>query len=440
MKLHYDVIIVGTGAAGLYTALSLPTNLHILMISKNSFINSDSYLAQGGISTLRNKEDYTQYYEDTMKAGHYENDPESVRVMIEESPAIIDHLQEFGVLFDRNTDGTLRYTREGGHSTFRILHHKDVTGKEIVSKLLARAKERANLTLLEFTTLLDLIEEHRQCHGVIIRTSEGQVRPLYASCVVLATGGIGGLFKSSTNFSHISGDSFAIALKHKITVSNLHYIQIHPTVLYSKKPGRRFLISESVRGEGAILLNENKERFVDELLPRDMVTAAIKEEMDRFHTDYVYLSLNTMAVPDIQNRFPNIYQRCLEEGYQLGKDFIPVAPAQHYLMGGITTSTSGATSMKRLYAVGETACNGVHGVNRLASNSLLESLVFAGRAAKEIQKLTPLMEPKSIALSLHDYEDMDALQEEHRQLLLREIKEKDSEFYAKWCNNETKYR
>lgn len=440
MKQHYDVIIVGTGAAGLYTALSLPSKLHILMISKDSLTNSDSYLAQGGISTLRNKEDYTPYYEDTLKAGRYENNPESVRIMIEESPAIIDHLQELGVLFDRNTDGNLRYTREGGHSTFRILHHKDVTGKEIVSKLLARAKERANITLLDFTTMLDLIEEHGQCHGVIIRTKEGQILPLLASSVVLATGGIGGLFKSSTNFSHISGDSFAIALKHKITVSNLHYIQIHPTVLYSKKPGRRFLISESVRGEGAILLNENKERFVNELLPRDVVTAAIKEEMERFHTEYVYLSLNTMSIPDIQNRFPNIYQRCLEEGYQLGKDLIPVTPAQHYLMGGIETNTSGATSMKRLYAVGETACNGVHGLNRLASNSLLESLVFAGRAAKEIKKFTSPFVPPNITLSLHDYKDMDILQEEYRQLLLSEIKEKDGEFYAKWCNNENKCR
>lgn len=433
MKTAYDVIIVGTGAAGLFTALSLPPHLQILMITKDTLLNSDSYLAQGGISTLLNEQDYDSYFEDTMRAGRYENKEESVHIMIESSRQIILDLLHYGVDFDRDCKGNLNYTREGAHSCYRILHHKDITGQEIVSKLLKKVNKKPNITILEYATMIDILTCGQTCYGIIIRTKSNTIEAIYGHTTVLATGGIGGLFQSTTNFSHITGDSFGIALRHNIETQDLNYIQIHPTVLHSKKAGRRFLISESVRGEGAILLNERKERFVDELLPRDVVTEAIRKEMETFHTDHVYLSLPSMSEPDIKRRFPTIYERCLEEGYHLGRDLIPVSPAQHYLMGGIKTDVNGATSMHALYAVGETACNGVHGANRLASNSLLESLVFAKRAAKQLIGHSTHI-PDELVIDFSLYDDLQAYERENRALVINELKRKDTEFYAKWCN------
>lgn len=430
---EYDVIIVGTGAAGLFTALTFPDKYRILMITKDEIINSDSYLAQGGISTLLGPEDYEAYYEDTMKAGHFKNAPESVATMINSSNEIIDSLIGYGVDFDKGEAGEPDYTREGGHSTYRILHHKDVTGKEIVSKLIDRIKEKKNVSILENTTMMDIIEKDNVCHGIIIHDASGS-RAIYAKHIILATGGIGGAFKNSTNFRHISGDSFAIALKHGIELENINYIQIHPTVLYSKRSGRRFLISESVRGEGAVLLNEEKKRFVDELQPRDIVTDAIRKEMKKYGTDHVYLCLKNISSEEILTHFPNIYQRCIEEGYDATKDLIPVTPAQHYLMGGIRTNTVGETSMRNLYAVGETACNGVHGANRLASNSLLESLVFGQNTAKNICENKNDAKVKVLEIPVEGYSDTKKWQQENIRILMEEIKRRDENFYDKWCN------
>ena len=384
MDNNFDVIIVGTGAAGLFAGLCLPVNLNVLMITKDKMENSDSYLAQGGICTLKSADDFDAFYQDTLKAGRNENNPESVRIMIQQSPQIMKDLMDYGVKFDRDSEGNLAYTREGAHSEFRILHHQDVTGKEITSKLIRQVKLRNNITVIEDATMLDIISENNKVSGIIMENNSDIVQ-INAKVVILATGGIGGLFKHSTNFRHITGDSFAIALRNNIQLENINYIQIHPTTLYTTKPGRSFLISESVRGEGAYLLNCKMERFVNELLPRDIVSNAIKNEMDKYNMPYVYLSVMHMDHQQIQTRFPHIYDRCLKEGYDMYKEPIPVVPAQHYLMGGIKSDTFGKTSMKNLYAVGETACNGVHGANRLASNSLLESLVFAKRAARVIK-------------------------------------------------------
>lgn len=436
---HYDVIIVGTGAAGLFCALHLPRSSRVLMITKDKLENSDSYLAQGGICCLLGEEDYDSYYEDTMKAGHYENSPEAVSNMIRNSRHIIRELIRFGVDFDRKPDGRMDFTREGGHSQYRILHHQDVTGREIVTKLIARVKERPNITIREYLTMIDVLEADNRCYGIVARDEEDNEGLLTADAVVLATGGLGGLFSQSTNFPHITGDSFAIALRHHIQLKNLSYIQIHPTVLYSKKPGRRFLISESVRGEGAKLLNEDGERFTDELQPRDVVAAAIKREMDKFGTDHVYLSFRDIPEDVIRRHFPNIYTRCLEEGYDITRESIPVVPAQHYLMGGIQADTRGRTSMQDLYAIGETACNGVHGANRLASNSLLESLVFAENAAAFIherqgcegQAEAALL--KTIEEELPEtYEEEDVMESVNKGLLLEEIRKQGTGFYEKW--------
>lgn len=431
----YDVIIVGTGVAGLFAALSISPQYRILMISKDKIINSDSYLAQGGICTLKEPSDFDSFFEDTLKAGRYENKEETVRVMIENSPMIMKRLIDYGVCFDQNRDGSFEYTREGAHSTYRILHHKDVTGKEITNKLLNQVRSRDNITLMEYTKMLDLIIEDGVCCGVVL-TDKKAAGAVYAREVVLATGGIGGLFSHSTNFRHITGDSFALALRHNIELENINYIQIHPTSLYEENAGRKFLISESVRGEGGILLNKNNERFVDELLPRDVVTEAIRKQMEIDKRPYVMLSIKHMPEDEIKRRFPNIYRHCLEVGYDLTKEDIPVTPAQHYLMGGIKTDTYGRTSVANLYAVGETACNGVHGANRLASNSLLESLVFSERAGWIITEEIDAVESKAPVIDMKAYDDAGAWEEGNHRLIMEEIKRRDRDFYDKWCNKQ----
>ena len=385
MSKKTDVLIVGTGCSGLYCALKLPGNLNIHMITKSCIEESDSFLAQGGICMFKDESDYHAFFKDTLRAGHYENNPLSVELMIRSSRAVLDDLLLYGTDFARDEEGNLKYTREGAHSTNRILYHEDITGKEITSKLYAEAKTRKNITIEEYVTLTDLIVKNGKCVGGKVRKGDEEY-DIYADFVVLATGGIGGKYKNSTNYRHLTGDAIDLAKKYSIETEHLDYVQIHPTTLYSKKPGRRFLISESVRGEGAVLYNKNKERFVDELLPRDVVTKAIREEMKKDGTDYVWLSMEHIPKETILNHFPNIYEHCLEEGYDVTKEYIPVVPAQHYFMGGIWVDSDSRTSMEHLYAVGETSCNGVHGANRLASNSLLESLVFAKRAATKIKK------------------------------------------------------
>lgn len=426
MEKTADTIIVGTGAAGLFCALSLPETQQIMMITKKEAEESDSFLAQGGICMLKNENDFKSYYEDTMKAGHYENNPRAVEVMIRTSPHIIKKLTEYGVEFEKNED-EFSFTREGAHSTARILYHDDMTGKEITGKLLRMARKRKNITIYEHTTMVDLILDRRTCLGIVLQDSEGMTQKVYAWNTVLATGGIGGLFKESTNFPHITGDALAIALKKGIAIDHIQYIQIHPTTLYSKKSGRSFLISESVRGEGGILLNRDGERFVNELLPRDLLTQAIEKQKKEDQMEYVRLSVVHLGADRIKQRFPNIYAKCLEEGYDITREPIPVTPAQHYFMGGIKVDLNSKTDVRKLYAVGETSCNGVHGANRLASNSLLESLVFAERAAKKIAEDT---EKTNIPDNFANEAEVKTID---KHLIFDEIKRKDRKFYEQWC-------
>lgn len=382
-NLQADVVIVGTGVGGCFSALNLSEDLSIIMITKSDLESSDSFLAQGGICVLHDDDDYDSYFEDTMRSGHYENRKESVDIMIRGSQDVIHDLIGYGVDFAKE-DGKLLYTREGAHSRPRILFHEDITGKEITSKLLAQIKTRKNIQIMEYTTMTDILISKGACAGIEAETSDHKKIYIRADQTIFASGGIGGRYKHSTNFPHLTGDAIDIAKKHGIRLEHLDYVQVHPTTLYSKKPGRRFLISESVRGEGALLYDKNGNRFIDELLPRDVVTKAIQEQMKKDGTDHVWLSLEKIPKEIILSHFPNIYLHCLEEGYDATKEWIPVVPAQHYFMGGIWVDSDSHTSMPNLYAVGETSCNGVHGKNRLASNSLLESLVFAKRAAREI--------------------------------------------------------
>lgn len=435
MEKEYDVIIVGCGVAGCYTALNLPEDKKILMITKASLEESDSFLAQGGICVLKNEEDYDSFFEDTLRAGHYENRKESVDIMIRSSRQVIEELIEYGVDFARE-DGELAFTREGAHSTNRILYHEDITGKEIISKLLLQVQKKNNITILTKTQMLDILCKDNCCDGIVLRSSQGETITVFAHDVLWACGGIGGVYKNSTNFPHLTGDAIALSIRHNITLEHVNYVQIHPTTLYSKKKGRRFLISESVRGEGAVLYNKDGKRFVNELLPRDVVTKEIYRQMEKDQMPYVMLSMLTIQDYDVKERFPNIYKHCMEEGYDVTKEPIPVVPSQHYFMGGVWVDSVSKTTMEHLYAAGETSCNGVHGANRLASNSLLESLVFAKRAAKDMlnhwqersnpKVLEQVEELRTIyGIDLKQYEDIEKYQEENQQLVKKAIEEEN---------------
>ena len=419
---NYDVIIIGTGVAGLFAALNLSKVKKVLVLTKTMADESDSFLAQGGICVLRDDDDYDSFIEDTLKAGHYENDRNSVAIMVKQSREIINDLLNIGVEFDRDNSG-FSYTKEGAHSKPRILHHKDKTGKEISSKLLEKVRQLNNVEILENTLLLDILADSNHCYGVVVRDKDNNLRNLYAHFTIFATGGIGGLYEKSTNYPHLTGDAIAIALRHNIRLKNINYIQIHPTALYTELPGRAFLISESVRGEGAVLLDKEGNRFTDELRARDIVAKKIHEQMDKDNTKHVWLYLDGHVKGDIAKRFPSIYERCLQEGYDITKERIPVVPAQHYFMGGIEVDTQSKTSMDNLYAVGETSCNGVHGKNRLASNSLLESLVFSKRAAHDINN--SWREEKSPFFPLPKEEVYKDIAEDNKKLILDSIRKED---------------
>lgn len=416
-----DILIVGSGCAGLYAALHLPQDKKVTVITKSDAESSDSFLAQGGMCMLRDEDDYESYFEDTLKAGHYENDKTSVEIMIKSSPDVVDDLVSYGVDFQREADGSFAFTREGAHSAKRILFHKDITGKEITSNLLKEAKGRENVTILEHTCMLDLLCEDNACYGAVVKNADGTVSRICADYTLLATGGVGGLYPHSTNFSHLTGDAIALALKYDIRTKNLDYVQIHPTTFYTKeKSERSFLISESVRGEGALLYDKDMQRFVDELLPRDLLTKAILAQMEKDGTEHVWEDLRTIPAEELQSHFPNIVAHCMEMGYDATRECIPIVPAQHYFMGGIDVDYQSKTSMDRLYAIGETACNGVHGRNRLASNSLLESLVFAKRAALDIAQHYNSANGygKSVPSEITDETDLQELAERYRDAVL----------------------
>ena len=420
-----DVLIVGSGCSGLYHALNLPETYKITIITKSDTESCDSYLAQGGICVLKDKDDYDSFFEDTLKAGHFENDRESVSIMINSSRDTIADLVSYGVDFQRDENGDFAYTKEGAHSKNRILFHEDITGKEITSKLLAQVRKRDNIEILENTTLLDIIEKDNECYGAVIKMSDGTITKVFCDYTILATGGIGGIFKYSTNFRHLTGDALAISIKHGVELENIDYIQIHPTTLYiHHQKGRNFLISESVRGEGAKLYDKNMNRFVNELLPRDLLTEKIREQMKKDGTEFVWEDLRPIPKEELLKHFPNIVEHCKEMGFDVFNECIPVIPAQHYFMGGIKVNHNSKTSMERLFAIGETACNGVHGKNRLASNSLLESLVFAKRAAVDITgnyKKATKDDELFDKVDLKKYEDTEKLEEEYKELVLEEI-------------------
>lgn len=385
MDIYVDVLIVGTGVAGLYATLNLKENLNILLITKDEVNKCNTALAQGGISVARDEKDYDLFIQDTLKAGKFKNSIKAVETLVYESIDNINKVIDFGVTFDEEK-GKFKYTKEGAHSVSRIVHNKDETGKELFLSLLEAVRNKKNVSILENTTLVDIITKNNICAGGIA-TKGDKIINIYAKATILATGGIGGIFKNSTNRRRLTGDGIAIALRHNIKTSDLEYVQFHPTSLYDNNVNcEKFLISESLRGEGAKLLNEYGKRFVDELLPRDEVTRAIYKEEKKSKLPFVYLDISFKGEDYITSRFPGIYKQCLKSGIDITKHKIPVTPVQHYHMGGITVDLFSRTSMEHLFACGEVSSTGVHGANRLASNSLLEALVFSRRASEFINK------------------------------------------------------
>ncbi|GAA0179834.1 L-aspartate oxidase [Clostridium sediminicola] len=383
MKISTDVLIVGSGLAGLYAALHLKEDLNVTIVTKSTADNCNTYLAQGGISTVLNDEDESLFVEDTLRAGSYKNDINAVRILATDTRPNIEFVENIGVDFDKNDSG-YNYTREGAHSVNRIVHYKDYTGKQVFECLYKEVINRKNINIIENCCIVDLLKDSNNAIGAI-GLIDDEVITFNSKITILATGGIGGLFKNSTNQRGVAAEGIAIAIRNGIKVKNLNFVQFHPTALYEEENNdRRFLISESVRGEGGILVNKYGNRFVNELLSRDVVSREIIKEEKKTEWPCVYLDISNMTSDYIIDRFPSIYKGCYERGIDITKEKIPVTSVQHYFMGGIDVDFNCKTSMNNLFACGEVSCTGVHGSNRLASNSLLEALVFSRRAANYI--------------------------------------------------------
>jgi len=399
MENNYDVIIAGCGAAGLYNAFNLPRTCKILIICKKEITLCNSALAQGGIAGVYQPPGDTTddtadlHVQDTLIAGGFKNNLEAVQLLTENAKFEIAKILELGVDFDRTPDGKLHRTLEGGHSKHRIFHHKDSTGAEILRTLIEAVKALPNVTILENTMMVDL---KKTSTGFSVQLlSNGELSVANCHFMTLATGGIGRIYEFTTNSKIATGDGIAMASQIGAEIKNLHLIQFHPTAFNNHHTRECFLISEAVRGEGAYLLNCNKERFMHlyderlELAPRDVVSHAIVMESRRTGSDDFYLDISYKDSEFIKNRFPMIYENVLEQGYDMTKEPIPIYPCHHYLMGGINVDQHSETSIHNLFACGECSHTGVHGNNRLASNSLLEALVFSRQASDTIAERLP---------------------------------------------------
>ena len=397
----YDVLIIGSGAAGLTLALQLPADVRAAVLSKGALTEGSSYYAQGGIAAVLEEGDtFASHIEDTLNAGGGLCDPEAVKFTVENGPAAISQLIDHGVAFTSNDETSDKYpyhlTREGGHSQRRVIHVADATGKSVENTLIARAKERQNLSMFKNILAVDLVREKLagdylgRCVGAYaLDTQDGHVKLIKARAVVLATGGASKVYLYTSNPDGSTGDGIAMAWRAGCRVGNMEFSQFHPTCLYHPE-AKSFLITEAVRGEGGILTTPDGNRFMAryderlELAPRDIVARAVDHEMKRLGVEHVYLDISHQPTSFIEEHFPTVYERCLEYGCDMTKEPLPVVPAAHYTCGGVVTDQRGRTDVEGLWAVGEVAFTGLHGANRMASNSLLEGLVFAGAAARDI--------------------------------------------------------
>ena len=400
-----DILVLGSGVAGLSIAIKTATSLPektILIATKAQASESNTKYAQGGIAAVWDKLDtFEDHIKDTMVAGDYLSDPEIVKMVVEEAPDCMRQLINWGADFDQNLAGEIDLGKEGGHSTNRILHYKDVTGYELEKTLLEQVNNLPNIQLLPYHFAIDLITDHHlrektdqgqiSCYGAyILNQKTNKIDTYLAASVVLATGGIGQVYAATTNPVIATGDGIAMAYRAKARITDMEFVQFHPTALYQPGESPSFLISEAVRGFGAYLRNKAGERFMlkiderGELAPRDIVSRAINTELIFSGDPHVFLDCTHLDMTEFTNHFPNIYEKCKSLGIDPESQFIPVVPAAHYLMGGIEVDRNGYSSVKNLFACGECSRTGLHGANRLASNSLLEALVFGNKIAQEI--------------------------------------------------------
>ena len=401
----FDFLVIGSGVAGMSYALQCAESGkgRVALICKTTLDEANTAKAQGGVASVTNMEvdDFEKHIHDTMVAGDYISDPAAVRQVVENAPAGIQRLVKWGVNFDRNEDGTFDLHREGGHSEFRILHHADDTGFEIQRGLMEAVRKHPRITVLERHFAVEIITQHHlgvevtrrttdiECFGAyVIDPDTKKIDTFLSKVTVLATGGVGAVYASTTNPNIATGDGIAMAYRAKATVADMEFVQFHPTALYHQGESHpAYLITEAMRGYGGILRLPNGEEFMQKydkrlsLAPRDIVARAIDKEMKRHGLDHVCLDVTHKDPEETKHHFPNIYKKCLSIGIDITKDYIPVTPCQHYMCGGIKVDLDGCSSIKRLYALGECSCTGLHGGNRLASNSLIEAVVYADKAA-----------------------------------------------------------
>ena len=395
-----DFLIIGTGVSGLFTALKLVPYGDVTVVTKKDDFESNTNYAQGGIASVFGSGDhYREHIHDTLEAGAGLCDPEAVRIVVEEGPRRVEELANLGVPFNKDSNGNWELSREGGHRQNRIVHSQDKTGSAVERTLLNAVHQTGKIRILENHGLVDLITRHHiktkkdlplRCYGAyVLNTESGEVFPVLAKKTILASGGAGQVYLHTTNPNIATGDGVASAYRAGAVIKNMEFYQFHPTSLYHEQ-GNSFLITEAVRGHGGILRDMSGRAFMEdfhsmkELAPRDIVARAIDETMKRRGEPHVLLDITHKPANDIIHHFPNIYEKCKKLGIDITTDPIPVVPAAHYMCGGVSTDYYGKTDIQDLYACGETACTGIHGGNRLASNSLLECLVFADRIAQDI--------------------------------------------------------
>ncbi len=400
---EFDFLVIGSGIAGMSFALKVAHKGKVALICKTELEEANTFYAQGGIASVTNRlvDNFDKHIEDTMIAGDWISDRAAVEKVVREAPGQIDELIKWGVAFDKNEKGEFDLHKEGGHSEFRILHHKDNTGAEIQDSLIQAIKKHPNIEVFNRHFAVEIITQHHmgiivtrhtpgiKCYGAyVLNEDTGEVDTFLSKVTLMATGGVGAVYRNTTNPLVATGDGIAMVYRAKGLVKDMEFIQFHPTALYH--PGDRpcFLITEAMRGYGAVLRNMGEEEFMQKydprlsLAPRDIVARAIDNEMKLRGDDHVYLDVTHKDPAETKKHFPNIYEKCLSLGIDITKDYIPVAPAAHYLCGGIKVDLNGESSINRLYAVGECSCTGLHGGNRLASNSLIEAVVYADAAAK----------------------------------------------------------
>jgi len=408
-----DFLVIGSGLAGLSFAVKMASRFpdhQITIITKSRVIESNTRYAQGGIAVVTDfiNDDFEQHKNDTLIAGDGLCKSDIVDMVVREGPARLKEILELGTEFDKTPSGDFHLGIEGAHSVHRILHYKDITGYQVQSRLLERARELPNIEILEYHFAVDLITQHHlgekvtrrrrdiRCYGAYVMDLEdNSIKTFTARATVLASGGVGQVYQLTTNPVVATGDGIAMAYRAKAQIEHMQFVQFHPTALYGHKGDNAFLISEAVRGSGAILKTGDGNTFMEKydergsLASRDIVARAIDSEMKARGDECVYLDCRHMDIEAFQLHFPNIYNKCLSQGIDVSRDMIPVAPAAHYLCGGVRTDTWGRSSIQNLYCCGEIACTGLHGANRLASNSLLEALVFAHRCYEDLQRNLP---------------------------------------------------